>query len=133
MIGGAVICGFIYTCFHKPKKSLLSTRVIGALDLKGNRMTVYFNSYIQPFDGSRITFPVNISNIVAEIRDSVDLDRAYVVTGHYDSRRIDILDYKGDAPGVSYNASSVSAAFRGSPCLYQEKTRRNDDIRGSRW
>lgn len=75
------------------------------------RMSVYLNSYIQPIDASRITFPVNISNIVAEVKGSVDPDRVYVVTGHYDSRRIDVLDYEGDAPGANDDATGVSSVY----------------------
>lgn len=52
---------------------------------KGN-MEVYINSYIQGV-AERISFPVNISNVVAEIKGSSDPNRVYVVTGHYDSRR----------------------------------------------
>lgn len=80
------------------------------------RMSVYLNSYIQPVDGSRITFPVNISNVVAEVRGSVDPDRVYVVTGHYDSRRLDILDYEGDAPGADDDASGVSYTLHVGCC-----------------
>jgi hypothetical protein len=49
-------------------------------------MQVYLNSYIQG-GASGISFPVNISNVVAEIKGSSDPNRVYVVTGHYDSRR----------------------------------------------
>jgi hypothetical protein len=78
---------------------------------EGN-MEVYLNSYIQPAVGDRITFPVNISNVVAEVKGSVDPDRVYVVTGHYDSRRIDVLDYEGDAPGANDDASGVRPLFQ---------------------
>jgi hypothetical protein len=73
---------------------------------KGN-MKVYLNSYIQPV-AERISFPVNISNVVAEIKGTTDPNRVYVVTGHYDSRRIDIMDYTGDAPGADDDASGVA-------------------------
>lgn len=70
-------------------------------------MDVYLNSYIQPV-ASRISFPVNISNVVAEIKGTSDPNRVYVVTGHYDSRRIDIMDYTGDAPGADDDATGVA-------------------------
>ncbi|PPJ59974.1 hypothetical protein CBER1_10138 [Cercospora berteroae] len=74
-------------------------------------MDVYFNSYIQPVDGSRIPFPVNITNIVAQINGTTDPERVYVVTGHHDSRRIDVLDYEGDAPGADDDASGVAVVM----------------------
>lgn len=70
-------------------------------------MDVYLNSYIQPV-ASRISFPVNISNVVAEIKGTTDPNRTYVVTGHYDSRRIDIMDYVNDAPGADDDATGTS-------------------------
>merc|ERR1711977_194162 len=70
-------------------------------------MEVYFDSYIQGV-GSRIPFPVNITNVVARINGTEDSNRTYVVTGHYDSRRLDVMDYTGDAPGADDDASGVA-------------------------
>ncbi|KAM3417293.1 Peptide hydrolase [Cercospora zeina] len=72
------------------------------------KMQVYFNSYIQPADGVRIAFPVNITNVVAQINGTTDPERVYVVTGHHDSRRLDVMDYEGDAPGADDDASGVA-------------------------
>ena len=73
-------------------------------------MSVEIQSYIQPVD-SRISFPVRISNIVARINGTSDPNRMYVVTGHYDSRRIDIMDYTGDAPGADDDATGVAGKY----------------------
>ena len=70
-------------------------------------LAVEIQSYIQPV-ASRISFPVKISNVVARITGVSDPNRVYVVTGHYDSRRIDIMDYTGDAPGADDDASGVA-------------------------
>ncbi|RMY93078.1 hypothetical protein D0864_05781 [Hortaea werneckii] len=70
-------------------------------------MEVYFDSYIQGV-GSRIPFPVNITNVVARINGTEDSNRTYVVTGHYDSRRLDVMDYTGAAPGADDDASGVA-------------------------
>ena len=83
-------------------------------------MKVYLDSYIQGV-AERISFPVNISNVVAEIKGTSDPNRVYVVTGHYDSRRIDIMDYTGDAPGADDDASGVAGesdldTVLGIPC-----------------
>ena len=68
---------------------------------------VQIQSYAQGV-AQRIYFPVKISNVVARINGTSDANRAYVVTGHYDSRRIDIADYTGDAPGADDDATGVA-------------------------
>lgn len=73
-------------------------------------MDVFFNSYIQPAV-DRIPFPVNITNVVARVNGTVDPNRVYVVTGHYDSRNLDITDYTNDAPGADDNASGVAVVL----------------------
>lgn len=104
---------------HTLSQQNSSTRGIGAardwiykemLELaqpSNGSMDVYFNSYIQGI-GERISFPVNITNVVAQINGTEDSNRTYVVTGHYDSRRIDIMDYVNDAPGADDDATGVA-------------------------
>lgn len=70
-------------------------------------MTVEIQSYVQ-LVAERIYFPVKISNVVARINGTTDPNRTYVVTGHYDTRRIDIMDYTGDAPGADDDATGVA-------------------------
>lgn len=82
-----------------------------AAEPSNGKMDVYFNSYIQDVDGSRIPFPVNITNVVAQINRTKDPTRAYVVTGHYDSRRMDIMDYEGDAPGADDDATGAAVVM----------------------
>jgi hypothetical protein len=77
-----------------------------AANSSGN-MDVEIQSYTQGV-GERIYFPVKISNVVARINGTTDPNRAYVVTGHYDSRRIGITDYTGDAPGADDDATGVA-------------------------
>ena len=64
------------------------------------RMTVEVPSYIQEPDGERVLFPVRISDVTATLKGSEDPDRYYVVSGHYDTRCSDPLDYECDAPGA---------------------------------
>jgi hypothetical protein len=74
------------------------------------RMTITVPGYIQPI-ASRITFPTKISNVLATIKGSVDPSRVYVITGHYDSRVTDVLDYTSDAPGANDDASGVAVVM----------------------
>ncbi|MCJ1472791.1 hypothetical protein MMC13_001440 [Lambiella insularis] len=81
-----------------------------ALPSTGN-MEVEIQSYLQPVVAGLVPFPVKISNVVARINGTSDPNRVYVVTGHYDSRRIDILDYTGDAPGADDDATGVAVVM----------------------
>ena len=76
-------------------------------NISSGNMDVEIQSYIQGVD-ERIYFPAKISNVVARINGTSDANRTYVVTGHYDSRRIDIADYTGDAPGADDDATGVA-------------------------
>ena len=79
----------------------------GYAEASDGQMEVFYNTYIQGV-ADRISFPVNLTNVVARINGSSDSNRAYVVTGHYDSRRIDVMDYTNDAPGADDDASGVA-------------------------
>ncbi|KAF2713175.1 putative zinc metalloprotease [Pleomassaria siparia CBS 279.74] len=71
------------------------------------RMTITVPGYIQQI-ASRVPFPTKISNVLATIKGSTDPSRVYVVTGHYDSRVTDVLDYTSDAPGANDDASGTA-------------------------
>ncbi|KAL9622759.1 MAG: hypothetical protein Q9160_002877 [Pyrenula sp. 1 TL-2023] len=77
----------------------------------GGRMTVTLPSYTQQPDGSRIPFPVKITDIVATLQGSVTPSRYYVVSGHYDSRVTDVNNYVADAPGADDDASGVAISL----------------------
>lgn len=77
------------------------------------KMTVEVQSYVQPI-ASRIPFPVTISNVLATVKGSEDPGRVYVMTGHYDSRVTDVMDYTSDAPGANDDASGTA-----SMCTYR--------------
>jgi hypothetical protein len=76
----------------------------------GGRMTVEVQSFVQPA-GGRIPVPTTISNVVATLHGSTSPDRVYVVSGHYDSRVTDVLDFTSDAPGADDDASGVAAVL----------------------
>ncbi|MFH8612936.1 M20/M25/M40 family metallo-hydrolase [Streptomyces sp. NPDC018029] len=76
----------------------------------GGRMTVELQSYVQE-PGPRIPAPTRITNVVATLRGSVSPDRLYVVSGHYDSRASDVMDFTSDAPGADDDASGVAVVM----------------------
>jgi hypothetical protein len=74
----------------------------------------------QVFTGKR-TPPqgVEIMDVVAIQRGTTDPDRVVVITGHLDSRRSDVMDATGDAPGANDDASGVSALLECARVLSQ--------------
>jgi Zn-dependent M28 family amino/carboxypeptidase len=75
-------------------------------------MTTELQSFIQPVS-SRVPVPTKITNVLATLHgtDPSQADKVYVVTGHYDSRRTDVLDGTGDAPGANDDGSGTSAVI----------------------
>jgi hypothetical protein len=78
----------------------------------GGRMTVALEGYVQP-PASRIPTPTTITDVVATLHgtDPKSADRVYIVGAHYDSRRTDVLDGTGDAPGANDDGSGTSAVL----------------------
>ena len=76
----------------------------------------------QVFTGKR-TPPqgVEIMDVVAIQRGTTDPDRVVVITGHLDSRRSDVMDATGDAPGANDDASGVSALIECARVLSKYK------------
>ncbi|KAF9555693.1 peptidase M28 [Agrocybe pediades] len=74
------------------------------------RMTVDVPSYVQQ-PTSRIPNATVISNIVATLKGSKEPNRVYVVSGHYDSRVTDVLNFIDDAPGADDDGSGVAVSM----------------------
>lgn len=76
----------------------------------GGRMEVTVPSYVQQKNAD-IPRDVRISNVVATLRGSVEPNRTYVISGHYDSRAADLFDAKAFAPGADDDASGVAVSL----------------------
>ena len=77
----------------------------------GGRMTVEKQSYVQEPDGDRIPTPTTITNVLATLKGSDEPNRVYVISGHYDSRRSDVMNFTDDAPGADDDASGVAVSM----------------------
>jgi Zn-dependent M28 family amino/carboxypeptidase len=76
----------------------------------------------QVFTGKRMPANgVEVMDVVAIQRGTTDPDRVIVITGHLDSRRSDVMDATGDAPGANDDASGVSALIETARVLSQYK------------
>lgn len=74
------------------------------------RMTVTVPSFIQ-HPAPRVPSDTVVSNVVATLRGSKEPNRAYVISGHYDSRNTDPLNFDKDAPGANDDASGVAVSM----------------------
>ncbi|WP_295657734.1 M28 family metallopeptidase [uncultured Nocardioides sp.] len=77
----------------------------------GGRMTVEKQSYVQQPDGARIPTPTTITNVIATLVGSEEPNRVYVISGHYDSRVTDIMNFTDYAPGANDDASGVAVSM----------------------
>jgi hypothetical protein len=61
----------------------------------------------------RVPVPTPITNVIATLKgtDPASADRVYVVSGHYDSRVTDVMNFTDDAPGADDDGSAISAVL----------------------
>jgi acetylornithine deacetylase/succinyl-diaminopimelate desuccinylase-like protein len=80
--------------------------------LSTGRLTAFIDTVTLQPDGSRVDFPLLLGNVVATLKgiDPND-DRIFIISGHLDNRRSDVMDRTGDAPGANDDASGVAAAM----------------------
>ncbi len=76
----------------------------------GGCLTVEKQSFEQP-KANRIPQPTILTNVVATLRGTTNLERIYVVSGHYDSMCSSPIDAVCDAPGANDDASGTAAVI----------------------
>ena len=63
-------------------------------------------------NGKRVDKPVVLGNVVATLKGTDPNDsRIFIISGHLDSRRSDVMDVVGDAPGADDDGSGTSAVI----------------------
>ena len=76
----------------------------------------------QVFTGKRMPKAgAEVMNVVAIQRGTSDPDRVIVMTAHLDSRRSDVMDATGDAPGANDDAAGVAALIETARVLSKYK------------
>jgi hypothetical protein len=77
----------------------------------GGRFTATIDTTtLQP--DKRINKPTLLGNVVATLRGTDPNDkRVFLMSGHLDNMRSDVMDYTGDAPGANDDASGVAAVL----------------------
>jgi hypothetical protein len=66
---------------------------------------------IQP-DGRRVDVPILLGNVMATLKGADPNDRRiFIITGHLDTRRTDVMDRTGDASGANDDGSGTAAVI----------------------
>jgi hypothetical protein len=80
-------------------------------DSKGRLSARLDTSLYQP-DGKRIDTPVILTNVVATLKGTdPDDHRIFIISGHMDNMRSNIMDRQGDAPGANDDGSGTAAVI----------------------
>jgi hypothetical protein len=78
----------------------------------GGRLTAIIDTTTLPADGKRVDAPLVLGNVVATLKGTDPEDnRVFLISGHLDSRRTNVMDKTGDAPGANDDGSGVSAVI----------------------
>ena len=90
----------------------------------GGCLEVKTDEFVQPV-GPRIPQPTTLINVYAVLKgtDPAAAQRVVLVTGHYDSRRTDVLNATGDAPGANDDASGAAVSLESARALSKLKFR----------
>ncbi len=78
----------------------------------GGRLTAVIDTTTLPADGKRVDAPLVLGNVVATLKgtDPND-DRIFLISGHLDSRRSNVMDRSGDSPGANDDGSGTAAVI----------------------
>lgn len=74
------------------------------------RLTALIDTTTLQKDGRRVDTTLLLGNVVATLKgtDAAD-DRLFIISGHLDNMRTNVMDRTGDAPGANDDASGVAA------------------------
>jgi hypothetical protein len=78
----------------------------------GGRLTAVLDTTTYPADGRRVKTDINLGNVVATLKGTDANDsRIFVISGHLDSRRTDVMNGTEDAPGANDDGSGSAAVL----------------------
>lgn len=82
-----------------------------AKESNGRLSAIIDTTTLQP-DGKRVDVPLLLGNVVATLKGTDPNDnRIFIISGHLDNMRSNVMDRTGDAPGANDDASGVSAVM----------------------
>ena len=76
------------------------------------RLTAFIDTTIQKKDGRRVNRDIVLGNVMATLKgtDPND-DRIFIISGHLDNMRSNVMDSTGDAPGADDDGSGTAAVI----------------------
>ena len=78
----------------------------------GGRLTAFVDTSTYAGDGKRVKTDISLGNTVATLKGTDPNDnRIFIISGHLDSRRTDVMDGTGDAPGANDDGSGSAAVI----------------------
>jgi Zn-dependent M28 family amino/carboxypeptidase len=78
----------------------------------GGRLTAVIDSTTYAADGRRVDTAINLGNVVATLKGTNALDkRIFLISGHLDNMRSNVMDRTGDAPGANDDGSGTAAVI----------------------
>src|SRR6201994_5152918 len=78
----------------------------------GGRLTAFVDTTTYAADGRRVKTPINLGNTVATLKGTDPADnRIFIISGHLDSRRTDVMNGTEDAPGANDDGSGSAAVL----------------------
>ena len=76
----------------------------------GGRLSAYIDTTTLQPDNRRINRPVLLGNVVATLKSTdPEDDRIFIISGHLDNMRTNVMDSTADAPGANDDASGVAS------------------------
>jgi hypothetical protein len=84
----------------------------GFAQQSNGRLTAFIDTITLPADKRRVDVPILLGNVVAVLKGTDPADkRVFLISGHLDSRRTDVMDRTGDAPGANDDGSGSAAVI----------------------
>lgn len=78
----------------------------------GGRLTAFMDTTTLQPNGQRVDKPLLLGNVVARLQGTdIHDDRIFLISGHLDNMRSNVMDRTGDAPGANDDASGVAAVI----------------------
>jgi len=78
----------------------------------GGRLTAFIDTTTLQPDGRRVDSVLLLGNVVATLKGSDPADdRIFIISGHLDNMRSNVMDRANDAPGANDDASGCAAAL----------------------
>ncbi len=76
------------------------------------RLSAFIDTVTYTPDGKRVSTTIHLGNVVATLKGADTADhRIFIISAHLDSRKSDIMDATGDAPGANDDASGCAAVL----------------------